>query len=782
MNTHKYLLISTILFLGIFGLAESSLAADNTWTTITPTYVIDYAQVPNKQPNYFLSESWNKFVSLPNGKMLWRDGYYDDNTYFMSIYGNVLWVFNSVDNTITMENVSHWINTGGSDAWVPTDNTTPGPRHMYAQAAYVPNKNAVYFWGGACERYSSCGNTMWRYNLGTETWARYDNVAGYTTFQGQEAAMVYDSHNNVLVAHGENVGSYGSTGVWSIANDNGWEKYSSSPNPGSNQAWGPSLVYDPVRFRVLLFGGGPYGGTSNYLWSFDAGLKIWTRLYPLTSPPARQHAGFVYDSRRDIFVLYGGTGVGTYLNDTWIYHPNNNTWEQVAIANSVPTTTGGSVQSKFAYDNNTDTYYALVPNGSYTGELRKFNFPAVTYPAGTIIYSDVDSEKAYYTSAGWSWSSSAEPHIFSSSINVIAAEPGIHSDTEADDLWTNLAQYQRTKQKGYLDRANAWAAYFMDNTASGYYENMKNDLGAQCNNCKDHLYGWGLVDYYLLTGNAVALNMAKQIMEYSRADWMALSNSYMAYSVRAAGRNLHLASRLAEVTGETKWINLRDHLVDMLLSGTSGWNSTYKLYCGSGIGPEGVCGVSPMEYGQLVEGMYEAYRTTDNTVRRAAIKARLSDMASTVKIYGMDSAYNNVSYKWGIYTNSGAVWRYELPGTPVNVCGAAGDIIWDPIYNFSLVNLMVRGYEFTGDNSYLDKAKQMYSRGMNRQSWNSALCRTAADNVVSHFVDTTFDNPDHYFADNKGALQYTYALFGYPGVYMGGDTTPPAAPSGLRVN
>lgn len=76
-----------------------------------------------------------------------------------------------------------------------------------------------------------------------------------------------------------------------------------------------SATYDPVRNRIVVFGGLTTTET-NETWEFDG--SIWTqRMIP--SPPARYAAGMTFDTARGKVVLFGGRDVDSYLNDTWEY-------------------------------------------------------------------------------------------------------------------------------------------------------------------------------------------------------------------------------------------------------------------------------------------------------------------------------------------------------------------------------------------------------------------------------------------------------------------------------
>ncbi|HSQ61188.1 MAG TPA: kelch repeat-containing protein [Acidobacteriota bacterium] len=56
-----------------------------------------------------------------------------------------------------------------------------------------------------------------------------------------------------------------------------------------------------------------------------------------SKPSPRRFAGWAYDTRRDLFLLWGGVdGNDVALNDTWIFRPATRTWQQLAPASPPP--------------------------------------------------------------------------------------------------------------------------------------------------------------------------------------------------------------------------------------------------------------------------------------------------------------------------------------------------------------------------------------------------------------------------------------------------------------
>lgn len=97
--------------------------------------------------------------------------------------------------------------------------------------------------------------------------------------------------------------------------------------------YGHIMVYDSARDRIVMFGGRTNNSKLDLgdTWVFKNG--DWTQLNPPSSPPARLLAGAAYDPIRDRVVLFGGATITadgkttTPYHDTWEF--DGTTWTQV---------------------------------------------------------------------------------------------------------------------------------------------------------------------------------------------------------------------------------------------------------------------------------------------------------------------------------------------------------------------------------------------------------------------------------------------------------------------
>jgi N-acetylneuraminic acid mutarotase len=144
-------------------------------------------------------------------------------------------------------------------------------------------------------------------------------------------AMVYDSERaRVLLFGGYGNTNFGDTWEWDT------ESWTQVEDIGPSARWGHGMAYDSARHRVVLFGGAIIQGTNTHslgdTWEWDG--ESWTQTAD-TGPSARHGVALAYDSKRRRTVLFGGEqlpikqgGAGSLFGDTWIWDGVEWTQEQ----------------------------------------------------------------------------------------------------------------------------------------------------------------------------------------------------------------------------------------------------------------------------------------------------------------------------------------------------------------------------------------------------------------------------------------------------------------------
>jgi M6 family metalloprotease-like protein len=144
-------------------------------------------------------------------------------------------------------------------------------------------------------------------------------------------AMAYDEARGQVVLFGGQDGvSYlnrNQTWIWDGSN---WHQAHPAASPPAR--FGHAMAYDPVRRKVVLFGGYGDYGESNDTWLWD-GMN-WTQAVTSISPGARSGQSMTFDAAHREMILFGGTigynGVPSWYSDTWAW--NGEAWYRKNVA------------------------------------------------------------------------------------------------------------------------------------------------------------------------------------------------------------------------------------------------------------------------------------------------------------------------------------------------------------------------------------------------------------------------------------------------------------------
>lgn len=395
---------------------------------------------------------------------------------------------------------------------------------------------------------------------------------------------------------------------------------------------------------------------------------------------------------------------------------------------------------------------------------------------GSSRFSTLEDEKEANNRWGWAWNVSQLPSFpHNPGYYVGGSQVDVHADTEADNVWQDTLMYVRTGSRGYLDRAMAWARFHKwemayrtdtfsyawdsdwegkanayprpgisipltaaDSSFLGSAADAKVDVRAWGG---DHLWGWGLINYYYLTGDTDALEAARDIAEISERvySWRAPGSDVTLYGPRQAGRNLLLAARVWEATGDPRWRKLLDHIVDLVLKSPS-WDARGAF--------DSINGVLPHQTAALNHALYRVWELTGNP----QVRDRLIKMAEFARDYALHP-----------------LWYYSARELHLDT-PKAGEILYsdfangelssiNPYHTFAWVDALVRGYRLTGDLGFLERAKFHWTRSSKTKYGQSVTAQPfATDDQAGKFMNNGFAYPDIYY-DLNGDLQFAHLLF-----------------------
>ena len=241
-------------------------------------------------------------------------------------------LFGGYDGTFAYNDV--WaLNIGATSVWTsistsgmpPSGRSAEGSRSAFYDAV---NDRMIVFGGNSGSSSDPVLlNDLWALSFGDNSWSQLAPTGGPPVAR-QGYASSFDSANNRIVIFAGNRGTFDAP----ILLDDVWT-LSLGSSPGSVPVWtqlsptGPapaarefmSSIYDPVRNRMVLFGGTDGSSVFNTVWALSlGGTPAWTILATTgTAPSARFGSASDYDPLRDRILFFGGYDGVSMLGDTW---------------------------------------------------------------------------------------------------------------------------------------------------------------------------------------------------------------------------------------------------------------------------------------------------------------------------------------------------------------------------------------------------------------------------------------------------------------------------------
>ncbi|HOW51115.1 MAG TPA: kelch repeat-containing protein [bacterium] len=245
-------------------------------------------------------------------------------------------LFGGITSSATTNDTWEW--DGATGAW--TDRTTVAtkpPERAGHCMAYDAVRGKVVLFGGS--RGHTLYQDIWEWDDATGTWIDR-TPTGNKPATRHHHAMVFDPVRGKIVLFGGLNGSDryqdlwewdGATGAWT-------DRTPADSNPAARSDH--NMVYDASRGKVVLFGGTSGSITYGDLWEWDGTAGTWTDRTPTTSPSlwptARSYHAMTYDPVRDRVLLFGGDD-GSLRQDIWEWNGETGAWADRTPAEHKPT-------------------------------------------------------------------------------------------------------------------------------------------------------------------------------------------------------------------------------------------------------------------------------------------------------------------------------------------------------------------------------------------------------------------------------------------------------------
>lgn len=224
-----------------------------------------------------------------------------------------------------------WVWDGSRGVWQPQSPATVPAARLTPLMVYDRSRGHVVLYGGFT-RAPNTFNDMWEWNGSNWLPISPDTSPPHTAPPSRSsAALVWE--NNRAILFGGHVAPntvFDDTWEW---DGTGWRQLSPTNRPAARADYG--MAYDPVRQRVVLYGGWvPWNSVWYHdTWEWDG--NDWTQMSPVNSPGDLTAARMTYDPNLHGIVLFGGyTPSSTFVNDTWIWNGTNWTRAQTPCAPS----------------------------------------------------------------------------------------------------------------------------------------------------------------------------------------------------------------------------------------------------------------------------------------------------------------------------------------------------------------------------------------------------------------------------------------------------------------
>ncbi len=227
-------------------------------------------------------------------------------------------VFGGYDGT-AVRNDAWLLDLSGDPTWqlVTPEGAAPVPRFGHTAIYDSAGERMVVFAGS--DGLHALGDA-WALTLReAPTWVRVGPVAAVPVPR-QQHAVAYDPHRRRMLMFGGFDDVYFHNDLWALGLGGvpEWTELSPLGDPPSPR-YGHSAVYDPMRDRLVVFGG--YDGTQllNDVWILTlSGTPTWSPLYVQGTPPSgRFGASAIYDPVRDRVLIFGGLDAQDARNDLW---------------------------------------------------------------------------------------------------------------------------------------------------------------------------------------------------------------------------------------------------------------------------------------------------------------------------------------------------------------------------------------------------------------------------------------------------------------------------------
>jgi hypothetical protein len=254
------------------------------------------------------------------------------------------------------------LSLAGTPAWAPLTPVTAGPGRRDAPAVAFDDAQRLMWTYGGRDAHGAALADCWVFGPGDTVGWRPVTPGGDVPDALSGATLVHDPGRARLLLFGgtgTDAGSY-SDRVWAIATADGAATLLAPSGTPPSPRWGHASVFDPVGDRMIVIGGWD-GHAQADVFQLSGDGAAWTALAPTgTGPAGLAYHTAVLDSAHNRVIVWGGTDGHQFLAQAWALDLTDPpTWSQIAVTGDAPAARTGHVA---AFD--ADAQRMLISGGT----------------------------------------------------------------------------------------------------------------------------------------------------------------------------------------------------------------------------------------------------------------------------------------------------------------------------------------------------------------------------------------------------------------------------------
>ncbi len=180
----------------------------------------------------------------------------------------------------------------------------PSPRLSHCAIA-DPSRDRMLVFGGVHN--GAYANDVWKLALDGSGWTQVVTAGSSPAGRSDHSAIRDPVRDRMIVFGGFNSNALGDLWSLSLSGTPQWSPLGPT-GPAPSPRHGHTAVYDAVRDRMLVFGGRDAAGfASNEVWALSlSATPAWSQLTTVNAPPAVFEHSAIYDPISDRMMVFGG--------------------------------------------------------------------------------------------------------------------------------------------------------------------------------------------------------------------------------------------------------------------------------------------------------------------------------------------------------------------------------------------------------------------------------------------------------------------------------------------